>query len=133
MESAFLLDGAVSVTWTKGYSELRWTVSDMTEADAERQTPAANTENYDLSLYPVPRAESVPDYRRETVNDPVFLSYELTQEVVNMRADYSNEPGDEGVRLRFGVHYSDNEMLVEISSKGVSPEWIYEKLMELGD
>ncbi|NLT15898.1 MAG: hypothetical protein GXY05_16355 [Clostridiales bacterium] len=130
-ESAYLSDGAVSITWTMGYSELRWTVSDMTEADAERQTPAANTENYDLSLYPVPRAESVPDYRREMVTDPVFLSYELTQEVVDMRTDYSDEPGDEGVRLRFGVHYSDNKMLVEISSKGVSPEWAYEKLMEL--
>lgn len=132
-ESAYHSSGTVSVTWTSGYNSLNWTVSDMTEEAAQRQTPAANTENYDLSLYPVPRAQSVPEERREVVDDPVFLIDELTQEVVNMRADYSSEPGDDGIRMRFGVHYSDNEMLVEISSKDVAPEWVYEQLAALGE
>ncbi|MGM9521377.1 MAG: hypothetical protein ACI3VB_02725, partial [Oscillospiraceae bacterium] len=120
----------LSGLWTKGYDELRWKVSYFEEDDAARVTAAQDTENYDLSLYPIPMAESVPEELREIVDNPIFPIEELTQEAVYKRAYTVNDAGDtDGYRMRFGVLYGD--ILVEISSKSVSPQWIYEQLTAL--
>lgn len=124
--------GSLYAVWcrTGTYDEVDWRVSLYTEADAGRVTAAADTRNYDLSLYPIPRAESVPEELRQIVDHPIFSIDELTQEVVKRRAYCANDSGDTGgVRMNFGVLYG--EVLVEVNAKGVSPEWLYEQLSAL--
>ncbi|NLD50762.1 MAG: hypothetical protein GX660_26780, partial [Clostridiaceae bacterium] len=86
--------------------------------------------NYDLSLYPIPRADSVPDELREIVNNPVFLIDELTLDTVRARTYEISDSGDEpGARMRFGVLYGD--ILVELSIKGATPEAMFEILQKI--
>jgi len=120
----------LSGLWTKGYDQLSWQVSSYTERDAERLTGIDEPENYDLSLYPIPRAESVPDELREIVDDPIFIAEDLTLETVCARAYKSGESGDSnGWRMTFGVKYGD--VLIRVSSKGLEPEWMYRQLTGL--
>lgn len=122
----------LSALWCKAgaYDELRWTVFFCQPSDAERVTSVDALENYDLSLYPIPRAESVPEELREIVDHPIFLADELTADVLQRRAYTVNDAGDSGERLAFGVLYGD--VLVEVSSKGVSAAWLWEQVSALG-
>ena len=118
--------------WTRGYDELQWRVSSFADTDASRLTGIADTENYDLSLYPIPRADSVPEELWEIVNDPIFSAEELTLEAVWARAYKTGETGDSsGWRMAFSVKYGD--ILVEVHAKGVDPEWVYQQLMLLNE
>ena len=120
----------LSGLWTKGYDELRWVVYTFSESDEKRLTSVEDTENYDLKLYPIPRASSVPDELREIVDNPIFHAEELTQEVVWSRAYQVQDSGDSnGWRMAFSVKYGDT--VVEIRGKGVDPEWIYQQLEAL--
>lgn len=118
--------------WTKSgaYDYIEWKVSLYSEADAGRVTAAADTRNYDMSLYPIPLSESVPEELRQIVDHPIFSADELTQDVVNRRAYHVNDSGDtSGPRMNLGVLYG--EVLVEVTAKGVSTEWLYERLSDL--
>lgn len=123
----------LSCWWYKGYDEIDWCVSYLTEEDTERITAVSDTENYDLSLYPIPRAESVPEELMEIVDNPVFRIEELTEEAVRARAYRVEEEGDtDGYRMGFSVLYPGN-VLVDIWVKGVNPEKVYQMLTQLGD
>ena len=120
----------LSGLWTKGLANLSWNISAYDEKDSTRLTSVAQTENYDLSLYPIPRAESVPEELREIVDNPIFDANELTLETVYMRAYKADEAGDvDGWRMAFSVKYGD--VIVEVRTKGVEPEWVYQQLMNL--
>jgi len=120
----------LSGLWCKGYDDLRWTVSFFTEADAARVTSVADTVNYDLSLYPIPRAESVPSELREIAGNPIFLAEDLTLDAVRARAYPITEAGDsDGLRMAFSVKYGD--ILVEVRADGLAPEWVYNQLINL--
>ena len=120
----------LSALWSKGLDDLNWVVSPYTDEDAHRLTSLDDKENYDLSLYPIPRADSVPDELREVVDDPIFEVEELTLDAVYCRACKVNDAGDtDGWRMKFSVKYGD--IVVSISTKGVEPEWLYQQLMNL--
>lgn len=120
----------LSGLWTKGYNELSWAIYTISEADESRITEVDETENYDLTLYPIPRASSVPDELREIVDNPIFYAEDLTMEAVWSRAYKTEDSGDSsGWRMKFSVKY--DETVVEIRSKGVDPEWIYRQLRAL--
>ena len=120
----------LSGLWTQGLDSLSWKVSAYGEQDEARLTGIGQPENYDLSLYPIPRADSVPENLREIVDNPIFDAGELTLEAVYRRAYKVSDAGDtDGWRMRFSVRYGN--VLVEISTKGVEPEWVYRQLMEL--
>ena len=113
----------LSGLWTSGYDELWWKVYTLGEADKDRLTSIEDTENYDLSLYPIPRASSVPEDLRELVDNPVFSADELTMDAVWARAYTTGEAGDsDGWRMAFSV---------EVRTKGVDPEWVYHQLKNL--
>lgn len=117
----------LSGSWSRGMDYFSWRVWYYKEEDAQRLTSVADTKNYDLSLYPIPRAESVPDELFQVVNDPIFAIEELTLEAVQLRAYTVDDAGDSGgVRMQFSVKYGDK--LVSISAKGVDPQWLYEQL-----
>ena len=120
----------LSGLWIKGYDELSWQISSYTEQDANRLTGINEIENYDLSLYPIPRADSVPDELRQIVDNPIFIAEELTLDAVCSRAYKPGESGDSsGWRMTFSVKYGN--FIVRVSSKGVEPEWIYRQLIDL--
>ena len=120
----------LSGLWTSGYDELWWKVYTLSEADEGRLTSIADRENYDLSLYPIPRASSVPDDLREIVDNPIFSTDELTMDAVWARAYTTGESGDsDGWRMAFSVRYGDT--IVEVRTKGVDPEWLYQQLVNL--
>ena len=120
----------LSGMWSKGLDDLSWVVDYYTEEDAHRLTSVDDKKNYDLSLYPIPRADSVPDELREIVDDPIFEAEELTLEAVYCRAYKVDDAGDtDGWRMRFSVKYGD--VIVSVSSKGVDPEWVYQQLVNL--
>lgn len=116
--------------WTKGegsFDEIDWQVSFYDEAMKSRVTSVDDTKNYDLSLYPLPFADSVPEELFEIVDCPIFNIDELTLKAVSRRAYFINESNDTAeTRMSFGVRYGD--IVVEVTTKGVSPEWVYEQL-----
>lgn len=120
----------LSANWAKGMGYINWRVSFLDDNDKTRITSVADTKNYDLSLYPIPRADSVPDELREIVNNPVFLIDELSLDTVRARTYEISDSGDEpGARMRFGVLYGD--ILVELSIKGATPEAMFEILQKI--
>ena len=120
----------LSAMWSGGLNSLSWVVRSCTDEDANRLTAVHEFENYDLSLYPIPRAESVPDELYEIVNDPVFKAEELTLEAVYRRSYKVQDAGDtDGWRMNFSVLYGD--ILVSVNAKGVDPEWVYQHLIDL--
>ncbi len=125
-------ENSLSGAWTRNYDELRWCVEAYDESDAARLTSVADRQNYDLSLYPIPRYESLPEELRLIVDHPIFLAEELTLDTVYARAYRVEDSGDsDGWRMNFSVKYGG--IVVSVSTKGVEPEWVYEQLMGLRD
>ena len=123
-------DDSLSGLWTKGMRELRWSISSLTEAAQKRITSIEDTVNYDMGLYSIPLAESVPKELWGIVNDPIFRAEEITLDAVWKRAYQVQDTGDvSGYRMQFSVLYGD--VVVEINSKGVDPEWVYEELAQI--
>lgn len=117
----------LSGLWTKGYDEIQWKIYRFNDEAQDRVTAIADTANYDLSLYPIPHASSVPDELQSIVDNPVFLAEELTLDAVMSRAYKINDAGDsDDWRMRFSVKY--DEIVVEVRTKGVEPEWVYQTL-----
>ena len=116
--------------WCSGYDEVDWQIRGFTVADRERLTGVDETENYDLSLYPIPRADSVPRELYQIVHDPIFEADELTMDVVMARAYKTSDAGDiDGWYMAFSVKYGG--ILVSVHAKGVEPEWVYRQLKAL--
>ncbi len=114
--------------WSCGYGYLDWLIQPMTEDAQGRVVTAAERERYDLSLYPVPWSDSVPQEHRETVSDPVFRIGELTMDLVKARV----QSGDEGMPRCFFSVLFDGGILVRVSAKGLSAEWIFNSLTRIG-
>ncbi|MBE5966447.1 MAG: hypothetical protein E7255_05705 [Lachnospiraceae bacterium] len=117
--------------WRKGMGYIDWRVMTLEEDDKTRITSLSDTQNYDLTLYPIPRADSVPNEIREIVDNPIFLSKELTLEAVKARTYEVSDSGDEpGPRMRFSVLYGE-DILVEFNVKGASAEEMFEILQQI--
>lgn len=123
---------SLSAFWYKGMGHITWQASVITDTERENITTVKDKENYDLSLYSIPYADSVPDDLRQIVNNPIFLAEEMTLNVIKARAVYSeDDAGDEpGYRIKFGVLYDD--VLVDISVKNVTPDAVWNMLLSLG-
>lgn len=120
----------LTASWIKGMAYINWKVSFLMNDDELRITSTDDRQNYDLSLYPIPRADSVPDKLREVVNNPVFRIENLTLDVIKARAYQVKDAGDTaGFRMQFGVLYGNK--LVELNIKGASPEVVFEMLNQI--
>jgi hypothetical protein len=120
-------NNSLSGLWTHGYDELRWKISYLGDGDKERLTSVKDKRNYDFSLYPIPRADSVPDELREIVDNPIFNIDELTLDTIKARTYTLDDAGDSNAyRMHFSVLYGD--VIIDVSSKGISPEWMYSQL-----
>lgn len=121
---------ALFVSWTEGMGYIDWRVSVLDDNDKNRITSVTDTKNYDLAIYPTPRANSVPDELRNIVDNPIFLINELTLGVVQARTyEATNSDDEQGQRMRFGVLYGD--ILVELNVKNVSSEILIQILQQI--
>jgi len=112
---------------TGGMDSISWHISRPTAHDRELIVSISEHEKYDVSLYPIPWADSVPNEIREYFHSPVFLAQDLTKDAIRARTSWADaDSGDTpGWRTsQFGVLY-DN-VLVEVSMRGLSPEQIWE-------
>lgn len=105
---------------------IRWFVSMPTEHDIAHIVSVHEHEKYDLSLYSIPWAFSVPDEFHYYFQSPVFLAEELTIDVIRARTVWESSrsgatPGWQ--TSQFSVLY-DN-VLLTVSMNGVSPEQIW--------
>lgn len=113
--------------WSRGYDDISWRVSDADEYSDSRRTSTSNTVNYDLALYPIPRAESVPEELREIVDDPVFDAKEVTLEIIYRRAYKVDDACDtDGYRINFSIQIDGT--VISLRTKGVTPEELYAML-----
>ena len=119
------------VFWYGGYDHVDWLVTYADENDLARLVSPEDKVSYDLSLYPIPWSDSVPEEKREIVDRPVFRVEELTLEGVYARAYRADEAGDtDSWRIHFSVLFPGN-VLVRVETKGVSPDWVFEQINEL--
>ena len=120
----------LSGLWSRGYDDISWRISVADEYSDSRRTSASETVNFDLSLYPIPRAETVPDELREIVDDPVFDAKEVTLDVIYRRAYRVNDAGDtDGYRINFSIQIGD--IVIDLRTKGITPEELYTMLGDL--
>lgn len=112
----------LSVLWCKGLEDVTWRVRRYTEADAACLTSVEDTQNYDMSLYSIPLAETVPEQLLGIVQDPLFEAKDLTLDVVKARLFNG--------QYTFSVKYGDIVVQVKAAAD-VGAVWIYEQLTAL--
>lgn len=121
----------LSVLWCRNYDDISFRVSQITEQEKKLITDTGETKNYDLSLYPIPRAESVPEELWEIVDNPIFRIEDLTLEAVEKRVTvYETEGYETKNIINFGVLY-DEKYLVSVSASGISPTELYDILKDM--
>ena len=117
---------SLSAFWKSKNDYIKWSASIAADYDLGLIVAASEPEKYDLSLYPIPRASSIPKELWDYVNNPIFLAKELTLDIIKTRAYYvDNDRGDTpGWRMDFGVLYGD--VVVRVNAKGATPEQVWE-------
>ena len=117
--------------WSWGYDDVTIRV-ELPEGDTVwgNVVDVSAPETYDLRLYPIPRADSVPEEYRETVDNPVFRAEDMSREVVEARAYTPNEQGDtNSLRIGFSVLHPDGT-LVDYSCEGLSVDQVWGLVQE---
>ncbi len=115
------------VIWHKGMTEeISISCQHADESVSDWLVDTDNPEEYDLGLYTIPWAESMPGELRQKIECATFRPDQISQEIVTARSyQVEGDQGDvSGWRTQIAILYSDN-VLVEIRSKGPSPEEIY--------
>lgn len=119
-------------SWSNGYNDVDVRISRLDENSKERIVSPNDTALFDLSLYPVPWADSMPREQYQIIENPVFRREDLTLEMIKRRGYTHNEttdPSGNSLSLQFSVLYDD--IVVEIRSEGLSVEYLFEKLTTL--
>lgn len=95
-------------------------------------TDPADRERYDVNLYTIPYADSVPEEYRQEFDNPVFAIEEVTPEVIAARMRYvDGDSGDvDGWRGDFSVYYESENVLVRYSLDGVTPQEAYDLILK---
>lgn len=110
--------------------ELRVSVQDYTEEMSAWFADPEKPETYDLRLYEIPYAESIPEEYFYTTQNSLFRAEEVTRQILEARLIPSDEPGDEKQYYgNLSVLYQDG-FVVEYSSVNVSPEELYQIITE---
>jgi len=131
-ESAQSQGDTLIASWNRGvgdFSHISWVVHHSDEHWETSIVCTSQREQFDVALYPIPWAESVPAEFREVFGFPVFRAEELTLEIVQARMLLDGRSGSWRY-APFAVLY-DNVM-VQPRVNGVAPEQLYEMLAELG-
>ncbi len=118
-------ESGLRVIWNKGTEEISISCRQTDESVSDWLVDVDSPREYDLGLYTIPLADSVPQELIQKVSNATFYPEQITLRIVEARSYQAEEQGDAaGWRTDIGILYSDN-VLVEICGKGPSPEEIY--------
>lgn len=120
------LEHTMYLRWSRGYDDVTMMIY-LPEGETVwgGVVDVDRPETYDVRRYPVPRADSVPEEYRETVDHPVFRAEDMSRDLVAARAYTAEDAGDTGgVRMSFSVLHPDNT-LVQYDTKGLSVEELW--------
>ena len=125
------MQNSLSAHWAMACKYVEVQAEDANQYTRERLVHPGELEKYDMSLYPIPWTDSIPDALWDVVQRPVFLAEELSLEVIRARVYIQDESG-EGPQPRadFNVLYGD--VLVSFSSKGLSAQQLWEMAQTIG-
>ena len=127
------MQNSLSAHWAWAYKYVEVQAEEANQYTRERLVRPGELEKYDMSLYPIPWADSIPEALWDVVQRPVFLAEELSLEVIRARVYIQDESGEgEGPQPRadFNVLYRD--VLVSFSSKGLSAQQLWEMAQTIG-
>ncbi len=123
-ESAYKMEGAdteectqITVVWCNGMDSIQWCVS---KVDINEFTLAvvSKPETYDVHLYEIPYAESVPQEYRGQFDNPIFAVNDFSETIVEARMKTVADSGDTDTpRGSFAVLYEEG-ILVEFNGRG---------------
>lgn len=121
----------LDVLWSNGYEDIILQVSRINEDSKARIVLPEDTKLYDMSLYPIPWVESMPEEQAYIIENPVFKIEELTLDMIQVREVRNGERdnGSGSIDMNFSVLYGD--VVVEVRSQGLSAEYLYEELKAL--
>lgn len=130
IENAYIFEDEIKerliVTWMKDTDYIDFKVSIASEKDLNRVVDVDDTEKYDLSEYSIFFQDYTNEEMRNILEEPLFKAKELSEAIIHARSYKIEEEEDtEGNRTQFGVLY-DNNIVVEVTSKGVSVQEIYD-------
>ena len=117
---------SIFLCWTKGMDSIMITVS---KADVENLvvTDITRKEAYDVSLYDIPYAETVPEEYRVCFDNPIFMQKDMSLDLVQSRMKVVADAGDTGTpRGRFSIIYPEG-ILLDFNGDGTAEE-IWEML-----
>uniref|UniRef100_UPI00405656EA hypothetical protein n=1 Tax=Acetatifactor sp. TaxID=1872090 RepID=UPI00405656EA len=108
----------ISVTWSKGLDYITVDVREYTAEDSYRVADISKPETYNVHLYEIPYASSVPDEMWMIFNNPIFRESDFDLEIIEARMKRVEDAGDTDTpRGHFTVLY-DSGVLVSFSGKG---------------
>lgn len=123
--SGTLSYGTLSVFWSRGYDNIQVSVRLPGSRSCNLADPS-RPETYDLSLYPIPWCDSVPDELREVVSDPAFRAEDMTLSIVEARG-HGHDTG--GMTYSFSVLHSDGT-LVSYRCDGMTAQQVWAMVEE---
>lgn len=127
-------EGNIHACWSKGMDTIMLFVSIYEESPEtkERMAEVSQSETYDVHLYEIPYATTVPEEYRLVFSNPIFEEKNFSAEVVQARMKSVADAGDtETPRGNFEVLY-ESGVLVRFSGDG-SAEQIWEMFETIGD
>lgn len=113
-ESIFLI-------WTKGMDSIELVIKPV-DAEEVQLTEITREETYNVHLYEIPYAQTLPEEYRSIFNDPVFRAEDLNLEVIEKRMKSFEDAGDTNtLRGHFSVLYEEG-VLVRFTGRGTATE-----------
>jgi len=121
----------LTINWHEPWnSSISWWVWEATDRHHNTVVSRYDRHLFDLALYPIPWADTVPDEIRDFVSNPVFLAEEMCLEIVKARVlQPERYVRDLGPSISFGVLFGD--VVVTINSSGLSPEEVWAMVSSL--
>ena len=111
----------VSLNWSRGMDSIHLTISTVEYEDL-LLTDVTAKETYDVHLYEIPYAETVPAEYREIFNEPIFTEADFTLEIVEKRIKSVADLGDTDTpRGQCAVLYEEG-VLVRFNGRGTAEE-----------
>ncbi len=123
----------VTATWYKGMDYITITVVETVEQEelATRLVDVSKPEHYDVHLYEIPYADSVPEGIRMVFDHPIFAEKDFSKDIIAARMKRVGEQGDtDTLRGNFAVLY-DSGVLVTFTGRG-DIEDIWELFQSIG-
>ena len=121
--------------WTGYYTNISIDIWDASTWGDFPITDPADREKYDVSLYTIPYADSVPEEYQQEFGRPVFAIEDVTPEVIAARMRWvDDDSGDvDSWRGDFSVYYESENVVVQYDLDGVTPQEAYDLILKQYD